>query len=188
MSSSLSTLTIIRRTCSLFSPSPTNSTLVSYCSCNTLSFNKCKTSSYSPSHGVDPWSARYSVGLSTQAYTAKQIIMRKSALDQIIKGHIITHFQFQYNFQFKLKLNKCFQFQNSQMVVQPSFTYSAQVSQPKLSLALFLGSPTTWISFAFRESLASFLQKHDVIEIGPKQKGKVLRVVQPATCSMLSVR
>ena len=82
----------------------------------------------------------------TQVYTAKQIIMRKSALDQIIKGHIITHFQFQYNFQFKLKVNKCFQFQNSQMVVQPSFTYSAQVSQPKLSnlsLALFLGSPTT---------------------------------------------
>ena len=82
----------------------------------------------------------------TQVYTAEQTIMRKSALDQIIKGHIITHFQFQYSFQFKLKLNKCFQFQNSQMVVQHSFTYSAQVSQPKfsnVSLASFLGSPTT---------------------------------------------
>ena len=29
------------------------------------------------------------------------------------------------------------------------------------------------------ESLVSFLCKHDVIKIGPKQKGNVLRVVQP---------
>ena len=29
------------------------------------------------------------------------------------------------------------------------------------------------------ESLVSFLRKHDVIKIGPKQKGNVLRVVQP---------
>ena len=31
------------------------------------------------------------------------------------------------------------------------------------------------------ESLVSFLRKHDVIKIGPKQKGNVLHVVQPTT-------
>ena len=30
-----------------------------------------------------------------------------------------------------------------------------------------------------RESLVSFLRKHDVIKIGPKQKDSILRVVQP---------
>jgi len=29
------------------------------------------------------------------------------------------------------------------------------------------------------ESLVSFLHKHDIIKIGPKLKGNVLRVVQP---------
>ena len=37
------------------------------------------------------------------------------------------------------------------------------------------------------ESPVSFLRKHDVIEIGLKQKGNFLRVVQPTTCSMLGV-
>ena len=32
-----------------------------------------------------------------------------------------------------------------------------------------------------RESLVSFLCKQDVIEIGPEQKGNILRVVQPTT-------
>ena len=31
------------------------------------------------------------------------------------------------------------------------------------------------------ESLVSFLHKHDVIKIGPKQKGNVLHIVQPTT-------
>ena len=33
-----------------------------------------------------------------------------------------------------------------------------------------------------RESLVSFLRKHDVIKIGLKQKGNILHVVQPTTC------
>ena len=37
------------------------------------------------------------------------------------------------------------------------------------------------------ESLVSFLRKHDVIKIGPKQKGNILRVVQPTMSSMLGV-
>ena len=37
------------------------------------------------------------------------------------------------------------------------------------------------------ESLVSFLHKHDVIEIGLKQKGNVLCGVQPTMCSTLSV-
>ena len=37
-----------------------------------------------------------------------------------------------------------------------------------------------WNANMYRgESLVSFLCKHDVIKIGPKQKGNVLRVVQP---------
>ena len=38
-----------------------------------------------------------------------------------------------------------------------------------------------------RESLVSFPFKHDIIEIGLKQKGNVLCIVQPTMCSMLSV-
>ena len=38
----------------------------------------------------------------------------------------------------------------------------------------------SWNANMYRtESLVSFLRKHDVIKIGPKQKGNVLRVVQP---------
>ena len=43
------------------------------------------------------------------------------------------------------------------------------------------------------ESLVSFLRKHDVIKIGPKQKGNVLRVVQltmlqRSVCMILDAR
>ena len=38
-----------------------------------------------------------------------------------------------------------------------------------------------------RESLVSFLHKHDIIEIGLTQKGNVLGVVQPTMCLMLGV-
>ena len=38
-----------------------------------------------------------------------------------------------------------------------------------------------------RESLVSFLCNHDVIEIGLKQKGNVLRIVQPTMRSMLGM-
>ena len=43
------------------------------------------------------------------------------------------------------------------------------------------------------ESLVSFLHKHDVIEIGPKQKGNTLRVFQPtmlqrSVCMIFSAR
>ena len=37
------------------------------------------------------------------------------------------------------------------------------------------------------ESLVSFLRKHDVIEIGLKQKGNVLRIVQRTMRSILGV-
>ena len=37
------------------------------------------------------------------------------------------------------------------------------------------------------ESMVSFLLKHDIIEIGLKQKGNVLRVVQPTMHSVLGV-
>ena len=42
-------------------------------------------------------------------------------------------------------------------------------------------------------SLVSFLRKHDVIKIGPKQKGNVLRVVQPtmlqrSVCMLFNAR
>ena len=39
------------------------------------------------------------------------------------------------------------------------------------------------------ESLVSFLRKHDVIKIGPKQKGNVLHVVQPTMlqCSVCMI-
>ena len=33
----------------------------------------------------------------------------------------------------------------------------------------------------------SFLRKHDVIEIGLKEKGNVLHLLQPTMCSMLGV-
>ena len=39
----------------------------------------------------------------------------------------------------------------------------------------------------WRAGLVSFLRKHDVIEIGLKQKGNILRVVQPTMRSMLGV-
>ena len=38
-----------------------------------------------------------------------------------------------------------------------------------------------------RESLVSFLHRHDIIEMVPKQKGNVLCVVQPTVCSTLGV-
>ena len=43
------------------------------------------------------------------------------------------------------------------------------------------------------ESLVSFLRKHDVIKIGLKQKGNVLRVVQPtilqrSVCMLFNAR
>ena len=43
------------------------------------------------------------------------------------------------------------------------------------------------------ESLVSFLRKHDVIKIGQKQKGNILRVVQPtmlqhSVCMIFDVR
>ena len=37
------------------------------------------------------------------------------------------------------------------------------------------------------ESLVSFLRKHDVIKIGPEQKGNVLCIVQPTLSSTLGV-
>ena len=37
------------------------------------------------------------------------------------------------------------------------------------------------------EGLVSFLRKHDVIKIGPEQKGNILRVVQPTMSSTLGV-
>ena len=37
------------------------------------------------------------------------------------------------------------------------------------------------------ESLVSFLCKHDIIKIGPEQKGNILRVVQPTMSSTLGV-
>ena len=46
----------------------------------------------------------------------------------------------------------------------------------------------SWNANMYRaESLVSFLRKHDVIKIGPKQKGNVLRVVQPTMSSTLGV-
>ena len=41
------------------------------------------------------------------------------------------------------------------------------------------GSQGARLGYVREESLVSFLRKHGVIEIGPKQKGNVLRVVQP---------
>ena len=51
---------------------------------------------------------------------------------------------------------------------------------------MLTGTPPLWISFVPRlswnvniyraESLVSFLRKHDVIKIGPKQKGNILHV------------
>ena len=43
------------------------------------------------------------------------------------------------------------------------------------------------------ESLVSFLRKHDVIKIGPKQKGNVLHVIQPtmlqrSVCMLFNTR
>ena len=38
-----------------------------------------------------------------------------------------------------------------------------------------------------RESLVSFLHKHDITGMGLKEKGNVLRVVQPTMHSTLSV-
>ena len=38
------------------------------------------------------------------------------------------------------------------------------------------------------ESLVSFLRKHDVMKIGPKQKGNVLRVVQPVVQPTINAR
>ena len=38
------------------------------------------------------------------------------------------------------------------------------------------------------ESLVPFLHKHDVIKIGPKQKGNVLHIVQPTTLQRLVAR
>ena len=37
------------------------------------------------------------------------------------------------------------------------------------------------------ESLVSFLRKHDVMKIGPEQKGNVLCVVQATMCSTVGV-
>ena len=39
------------------------------------------------------------------------------------------------------------------------------------------------------ESLVSFLRKHDIIKIGPKEKGNILRVVQPTMlqCSVCMI-
>ena len=37
------------------------------------------------------------------------------------------------------------------------------------------------------ESLVSFLRKHDVIKIGPEQKGNILYIVQPTMSSTLCV-
>ena len=37
------------------------------------------------------------------------------------------------------------------------------------------------------ESLVSFLRKHDVIKIGPEQKGNILCIVQPIMGSTLGV-
>ena len=43
------------------------------------------------------------------------------------------------------------------------------------------------VNCAHVESLVSFLRKHDVIEIGLKQKGNVLRIVQRTMRSILGV-
>ena len=46
----------------------------------------------------------------------------------------------------------------------------------------------SWNANMYRaESLVSFLRKHDVIKIGPEQKGNILRVVQPTMGSTLGV-
>ena len=48
-------------------------------------------------------------------------------------------------------------------------------------LASFPGSPRTRICIAWRACMVPFVRKHDVIKIGQKPKGNVLRVVQPTT-------
>ena len=55
-----------------------------------------------------------------------------------------------------------------------------------VTVALFLGSPRMQNMYR-RESLVSFLCKHDVIKIGLKQRVNILFVVQPTMCSTLSV-
>ena len=48
----------------------------------------------------------------------------------------------------------------------------------------------SWNANMYRvESLVSFLRKHDVIKIGLKQKGNVLRVIQPTMlqCSVCMI-
>ena len=80
----------------------------------------------------------------------------------------------------------------------PSFPppkFKAQVGYGTISLAFtavwVLNSLISRLSqntnMYHRESLVFFLCKHDVIKIGLKQKGNVLRVVQPTMHSMLNV-
>ena len=55
-----------------------------------------------------------------------------------------------------------------------------------IHLASFPGSPRTRICIC-GQSLVSFVCKHDVIEIGLKQKSNILYVVQPTMHSTLGV-
>ena len=48
----------------------------------------------------------------------------------------------------------------------------------------------SWYANMYRgESLVSFLRKHDIIKIGPKEKGNILLVVQPTMlqCSVCMI-
>ena len=52
----------------------------------------------------------------------------------------------------------------------------------------------SWYANMYRgESLVSFLRKHDIIKVGPKEKGNILLVVQPtmlqcSVCMMFDAR
>ena len=85
-----------------------------------------------------------------------------------------SNFWFQYLFLVPA-FSTCFQY----LLSVPAFSICFQYSLvPRLS----------WNANMYRvESLVSFLRKHDVIKIGPKQKGNVLWVVQPTMSSTLGV-
>ena len=74
------------------------------------------------------------------------------------------------------------------------YTHNCQNSSnwkvPKRSvihLGSFPESPECEYVYMGRAYIVSFLCNHDIIEIGLKQKGNVLRVVQPTMCSTLGV-
>ena len=63
-----------------------------------------------------------------------------------------------------------------------------------VALSFSLVPRLSWNANMYRvESLVSLIRKHDVIKIGPKQKGNVLHVVQPtmlqhSVCMILDPR